>query len=98
MGDYVMLWRPQAAPVQTLSAGTRGARVRWLRSSLDKLEGVSDPGPATDVYDASLTSMVRQFQRNHRLAVDGIAGVRTQVALAGALASPGSPLLTAAHE
>jgi general secretion pathway protein A len=98
MGDYVMLWRPQAAPVQTLSTGMRGASVRWLRSSLEKLAGISDPGPPSDVYDANLTSLVRQFQRNHRLTVDGIAGVRTQVALAGALASPGSPLLTAAHE
>ena len=100
MGDYVMLWRPQADPVQTLSAGMRGAGVRWLRSSLEKVEGVADAdaGPATDVYDASLTSLVRQFQRNHRLTVDGVAGVRTQVALAGALNSPGSPLLTQAHE
>ena len=98
MGDYVMLWRPEAAPVQTLSAGMRGAGVRWLRSSLEKLEGVSDPGPASDVYDASLAGLVRRFQRNHRLTVDGIAGVRTQVALAGALARPGSPLLTAAQE
>jgi general secretion pathway protein A len=103
MGDYVMLWRPQSDPVQTLSAGMRGASVRWLRTSLEKVEGIADPdadpGPAaTDVYDASLTSLVRQFQRNHRLTVDGVAGVRTQVALAGALASPGSPLLTEAHE
>ena len=98
MGDYVMLWRPQAAPVQTLSVGMSGASVRWLRRSLEKLAGVSDSGPSNDVYDAGLTSLVRQFQRSHRLTVDGIAGVRTQVALAGALASPGSPLLTAAHE
>ena len=98
MGDYVMLWRPQADPVQTLSAGMRGAGVRWLRSSLEKLEGVSDDSPVADVYDANLTSLVRQFQRNHRLTVDGVAGVRTQVALAGALNSPGSPLLTEAHE
>jgi general secretion pathway protein A len=98
MGDYVMLWRPQAAPVQTLSVGMSGAGVRWLRRSLEKLGGASDSGSASDVYDASLTSLVRQFQRNHRLTVDGIAGVRTQIALAGALASPGSPLLTAAHE
>ncbi|MHB8817022.1 MAG: ExeA family protein [Steroidobacteraceae bacterium] len=98
MGDYVMLWRPQAAPVQTLSVGMRGAGVLWLRRSLEKLAGVSAPGPASNVYDASLTSLVRQFQRNHRLTVDGIAGIRTQIALGGALASPGSPLLTAAHE
>jgi len=76
----------------------RGASVRWLRGGLEKLAGVSDPGPPSDVYDASLAGLVRQFQRSHRLTVDGIAGVRTQVALAGALAGPGSPLLTAAHE
>ena len=98
MGDYVMLWRPGAAPVQTLSVGMSGASVRWLRSSLEKVAGVSDPGPAHDVYDASLTGLVRQFQRNHQLTVDGIAGLRTQITLAGALASPGSPFLTAAHE
>jgi peptidoglycan hydrolase-like protein with peptidoglycan-binding domain len=98
MGDYVMLWRPEAAPVQTLSVGMRGSGVRWLRQSLDKLAGVSDPGSAGDVYDAGLTRLVRRFQRNHRLTADGIAGVRTQVALAGAVASPGSPFLTAAHE
>ena len=98
MGDYVMLWRPAAGPVETLSAGMSGAGVHWLRSSLEKLTGVADHGPASDVYDAGLASLVRQFQRSHRLTVDGVAGVRTQIALAGALASPGSPLLTAAHE
>jgi general secretion pathway protein A len=98
MGDYVMLWRPEAAPVHTLSTGMRGAGVRRLRRSLEKLAGVADPGPGSDVYDAGLASLVRQFQRNHRLTVDGVAGIRTQVALTGALASPGSPLLTAAHE
>jgi len=98
MGDYVMLWRPEAAPVHTLSPGMSGNGVLRLRRSLEKLAGVPDPGSPSNVYDASLTSLVRQFQRNHRLTVDGVAGVRTQVALAGALASPGSPLLTAVHE
>jgi general secretion pathway protein A len=97
MGDYVMLWRPEASPVQTLSAGMRGAGVRRLRRSLEKLAGVADPGPS-DVYDASLASLVRRFQRQHRLTVDGIAGVETQVVLAAALASPGSPLLSPTHE
>jgi general secretion pathway protein A len=98
MGDYVMLWRPAAAPVQTLSPGMSGSGVLWLRRSLSKLAGGTDPAKASDVYDASLASLVRQFQRNHRLTVDGIAGIRTQIALGGALATPGSPLLTAAHE
>ncbi|HEX4268728.1 MAG TPA: AAA family ATPase [Steroidobacteraceae bacterium] len=98
MGDYVMLWQPAAAPVETLSPGMSGDGVLWLRRSLEKLAGASDSGSPGSVYDAHLASLVRRFQRDHRLTVDGIAGVRTQVALAGALASPGSPLLTAAHE
>jgi general secretion pathway protein A len=98
MGDYVMLWQPAAAPVHTLSPGMTGDGVLWLRRSLDKLAGVADSGSPSNVYDAGLAGLVRQFQRNHRLTVDGVAGVRTQVALAGALASPGSPLLSAAHE
>jgi general secretion pathway protein A len=97
LGDYVMLWRPESSPVRTLAAGMRGAAVRRLRIGLEKLAGVSDPAPS-DVYDASLTSLVRRFQRGHQLTVDGIAGIRTQVVLSGALASPGSPLLSAAHE
>jgi general secretion pathway protein A len=97
MGDYVMLWRPEAAPVHTLAAGMRGAGVLHLRNSLEKLEGVADAAPS-DLYDAGLASLVRRFQRSHQLTVDGIAGIRTQVALAGALAGPGSPLLTAARE
>ncbi|MBW4051674.1 MAG: AAA family ATPase [Proteobacteria bacterium] len=97
MGEYLMLWRPESSPVQTLSAGMRGARVLWLRRSLEKLAGVSDPAPS-DLYDERLASLVRQFQRVHRLKADGIAGVETQVVLASALHRPGSPLLTAAHE
>ncbi len=46
---------------------------------------------------ASLTQLVEQFQRANRLAVDGIAGIETQVALDAALAAPDSPLLRAAH-
>ncbi len=97
MGEYLMLWRPQTSPVQTLSAGMRGERVLWLRRSLEKLAGVSDPAPS-DLYDDHLASLVRRFQRAHRLKPDGIAGVETQVVLASALRSPGSPFLTAAHE
>jgi peptidoglycan hydrolase-like protein with peptidoglycan-binding domain len=42
-----------------------------------------------------LAIAVQNFQREHRLNVDGIAGVQTQVVLDTALAEPGSPLLLA---
>ena len=40
--------------------------------------------------------LVEEFQRQHRLNVDGIAGIQTLVVLDTALATPGSPLLDAA--
>jgi general secretion pathway protein A len=96
LGDFVMLWRPASSPVKALSAGMRGAEVRWLRRSLQHLHGVADDAPVTDVFDAELTGWVRDFQRRHQLAVDGIAGVRTQIALASALGGADAPLLSAA--
>ncbi|HYM26646.1 MAG TPA: AAA family ATPase [Steroidobacteraceae bacterium] len=96
LGDFVMLWRPGSSPVKALSAGMRGAQVRWLRQSLQRLHGAPSDAVASDVFDADLAALVRDFQRQHQLTVDGIAGVQTQIALAGALAGPGAPLLSAA--
>src|SRR5436305_2030919 len=77
LGDFVMLWRPASSPVKALSAGMRGAEVRWLRRSLQRLHGVADDAPVSDLYDAELAALVRDFQRRHQLAVHGIAGVPT---------------------
>jgi general secretion pathway protein A len=96
LGDFVMLWRPASSPVKALSAGMRGAEVRWLRQSLEHLAHVESGTPVSDVFDAQLTGLVREFQRQHQLSVDGIAGRETQIALAGAVAGPGVPLLSAA--
>ncbi len=96
LGDFVMLWRPASSPVKALSAGMRGAEVRWLRQSLQRLQGVAADAPVSDVFDAELTGWVRDFQRQHQLAVDGIAGVRTQIALGSAVGGPDTPLLSAA--
>ena len=92
-GDYVMLWRPGTSQVKALSPGMRGADVRWLRESLQHLRGEHSDGPASDVFDAELGDLVRDFQRQHRLTVDGIAGVQTQIALASAVAGTDAPLL-----
>jgi general secretion pathway protein A len=97
LGDFVMLWRPGSSPVKALSSGMRGAQVRWLRQSLQRLHGVQADTPVSDVFDAELAGEVREFQRVHQLTVDGIAGVQTQIALASAVAGPDSPLLSAAE-
>jgi general secretion pathway protein A len=97
LGDFVMLWRPGTPQVKALSLGMRGDEVRWLRASLQSLQsgraGVDPNAPVSDVFDADLSRLVKDFQRDHRLAVDGIAGVQTQIVLATAIAAPDSPLL-----
>ena len=92
-GDFVMLWRPGTSQVKSLSQGMRGDDVRWLRQSLQRAAGAHSDGPVSDVFDADLSKLVRDFQRQHRLTVDGIAGVQTQIVLASAVASSDSPFL-----
>ena len=92
-GEFTVVWKPKTARTRLLSVGMQGDEVRWLRRSLNALAGgASDPEHA-DVYDQELAIAVQYFQREHRLNVDGIAGVQTQVVLDTALADPNSPLL-----
>ena len=92
-GDFVLLWRPGGKDVRDLSAGMRGAPVRQLREQLNRWSGAGSNASTSDAYDGSLVQLVEQFQRANRLAVDGIAGIETQVALDAVLAAPDSPLL-----
>jgi len=92
-GDFTVVWKPKTSRTRLLSLGMQGDEVRWLRRSLNALAGgASDPEHA-DVYDQELAIAVQNFQREHRLNVDGIAGVQTQVVLDTVLADPNSPLL-----
>jgi general secretion pathway protein A len=91
-GEFLVLWRPAAAGQRPLRAGMRGDDVRWLRQGLQQLSGL----PATadgDYFDAELEQLVENFQRSRRLAVDGIAGLQTQLVLDAALGIPGTPTL-----
>ncbi|HZF26098.1 MAG TPA: AAA family ATPase [Steroidobacteraceae bacterium] len=94
-GDYMLLWRPRVAGGKKLSLGMRGDDVGWLRASLEKVRGLEPSTDRTDVYDEKLARLVEDFQREHRLTVDGIAGMQTQIALDTALADPATPFLRA---
>ena len=95
-GDYVLLWKPAAGGSQPLALGARNSRVKWLRDSLRRLNGLPAEDPANDRFDAALVTLVEDFQRKNRLAVDGIAGVQTQVALDAALNDAATPFLKSA--
>jgi general secretion pathway protein A len=92
-GEFTVIWKPKTARTRLLSLGMQGDEVRWLRRSLNALAGGSSDPEHADVYDQELAIAVQNFQREHRLNVDGIAGVQTQVVLDTALADPNSPLL-----
>ncbi|MGA2775949.1 MAG: AAA family ATPase [Steroidobacteraceae bacterium] len=99
-GDFTVVWKPATRRMRQLSVGASGEEVQWLRRSLHVLHG-GPPAPAggapddagNDLYDQDLASAVENFQREHRLNVDGIAGLQTQIVLQTALADPNSPTL-----
>jgi general secretion pathway protein A len=92
-GDCVLLWRPATLPVSELRPGMRGGPVRGLRSQLLQASGAAPGSVRNANFDAELTRLVEDFQRAHHLAVDGIAGVETQLLLDAVLAAPGTPTL-----
>jgi general secretion pathway protein A len=92
-GDCVLLWHPLTPPVAELRPGMHGPAVRALRTQLLQASGTPPQGPQSAQFDGDLSKLVEDFQREHHLTVDGIAGIETQLILDAAVAAPGSPLL-----
>ena len=69
--------------------------MRWLRTALNAAHGRPTQEAASDYYDDELVRMVEDFQRQHRLHVDGVAGVQTQMVLDTLSNAAGAPLLIA---
>ena len=94
-GEFMLLWRPPGGAPASLSPGSRGAKVVWLRHSLATIDDrYGSDNIDGDEYDANLQSVVRAFQRDHRLVVDGLAGQQTLIIINSLLESDGSPRLT----
>jgi len=87
-GEYLLLWRPEAGDGRALSRDATGADVLWLRRVLGELRGTPLLPADSNRYDPALEAAVRDFQRSERLAVDGIAGAMTLVAVNNALGLP----------
>ena len=91
-GPFLVLWRPPVPMARLLKPGMRGAEVHWLKQGLAAVRGEAPPG-GSDLYDKDLQQRVEDFQRAHRLSVDGIAGEQTQVLLDALVGAPGAPTL-----
>lgn len=96
-GQYLLIWRPPNGAAKAIKPGMRDENVRWLRQSLAAIDRDYDPeGTAStdlDYFDKELEQRLKDFQRQHRLKVDGLAGQQTQIIINSSLALDGIPRL-----
>lgn len=96
-GQFLLLWRPANGSSVALGPGTNHPNVAWLRQCLAAIGARYRAEPlSSEVYDAALEARVREFQRDHRLQVDGLAGRQTQMIINSLTADGGVPRLTTA--
>jgi general secretion pathway protein A len=96
-GESLLLWRPGTSTVKSFLPGMRDADVRWLRASLARIQGKPVDPMDSDLYDEALAARVRDYQRDRRLPVDGLAGHATQVAINSDLGGGDMPRLALAN-
>lgn len=93
-GQFMLLWKPPGGTPISLAQGSRGAEVIWIRKSLSEINlRYSTANPDNDTYDAELANIVEEFQRDYRLAVDGLVGKQTLIIINSLLSTDGSPRL-----
>jgi len=91
-GDRALTWvRERNAESQKVLEAEPGFIA--LRESLRSVQGLPPGSSRNDFYDSELTQLVQDFQRQHRLAIDGVAGVQTQIVLDTMLNATGSPTI-----
>jgi general secretion pathway protein A len=94
-GRFLIVWLPPNGSSTAIAPGMRNINVTWLRDSLAALGVVSTTNEVdADFFDTGLEENLRDFQRQHRLMVDGIAGQQTQILINSLLAIDGTPQLS----
>jgi general secretion pathway protein A len=92
-GKYLALWSPPEFGEQVVRSGMRGAPVAWVRDALARYGLPRNSAPDSDVFDTELEAQVKEFQRRHRLEVDGIVGKVTLVYLSNYSGRAPTPVL-----
>jgi general secretion pathway protein A len=79
-GDFLFIWKPPPGYEKPIGPGQSGPAVKWLAEQFALLDGeqttLSEGG-----FNDALAERVRIFQRGKGLAVDGVAGMLTLLAL-----------------
>jgi len=93
-GAFTLLWQPPVGFNRYLRLGERSMAVSELSSMLNLYYQL--PNTAVNTFDPVLAQLVRRFQRDQQLTVDGIAGAKTLLKLQIATARQGQSLLSKA--
>jgi general secretion pathway protein A len=95
-GQYLLVWRPPNGRNDVIRPGMRDPNVLWLRQSLAAIDSDFRPQNLnSELFDDELQQKLMEFQRAHRLRIDGIAGEQTQILINSLLGPGGSPQLVA---
>ena len=78
-GGLTLLWKAPFILDKTLKFGQESEQVAWLNEQLNKV--YARPVSHKTRFDLPLVQQVKQFQRDHLLIDDGIAGARTLMVL-----------------
>ena len=95
-GQFTLLWQPPSDFVSALRMNSQGEAVRVLSSMLNAHYQL--PSQNEDVFGRSLETLVKRFQRDNQLSVDGIAGAKTLLKLQVATKQHSHVLKTVATE
>lgn len=77
-GKFTLVWKQPPEFDQDIHPGYRGGAIRWLSSTLDKIDA-SAQQDIGEVYDGFLQDRVIAFQKREGLVPDGIVGIRTVI-------------------
>jgi general secretion pathway protein A len=95
-GQFLLVWNPPNGKPDAIRPGMRDENVRWLRQTLAAVDPDSSPDNLdSDYFDDDLQREVMDFQRRHRLPVDGLVGSQTQIVLNSLLGLDDTPRLVA---
>jgi general secretion pathway protein A len=95
-GQYLLVWRPPNGRNDVIRPGMRDPNVLWLRQSLAAIDSDFRPRNLnSELFDDDLQQKLMEFQRAHRLRIDGVAGEQTQILINSLLGRGGAPQLVA---
>jgi len=89
-GEFLLLWR-RGTEQSYITRKTRGASIPYLWQRLAALDDITPPSPLPNRFDRDLERALTAFQQSRGLVADGVAGIRTLIALGDGL--PHTPTL-----